>query len=174
MIIETERLQLRKLEVTDFDNLCTILQDEEVMYAYEGAFDRQEVQEWIDRQLTRYREEGIGFYAVILKQTGEFIGQCGLTMQAYNDAKVMEVGYLFRKAFWHKGYAAEAAIACRQYAFDVLGVDELYSIIRDTNTASQKVALRNGMRLIDTVSKHFRGVDMVHLVYSVRRTGSGR
>lgn len=167
--IETERLKLRKLNIQDFDNLCTILQDEKVMYAYEGGFDKEQVRQWLDRQLIRYKENGIGLYAVILKDSGEFIGQCGLTMQDYKEAKVMEIGYLFRKTFWHKGYATEAAIACREYAFNTLNVTELFSIIRDTNIASQKVAIRNGMVLIDEFVKHYRGVNMPHLVFSVKR-----
>lgn len=169
IIIETERLIVRKLVQTDFENLGEILQDEEVMYAYEGVFDDAEVQEWLDRQINRYENDGVGLYAVILKESGEFIGQCGLTMQDYKDKKVMEVGYLFRKEFWHKGYATEAAIACREYAFNMLSVREVYSIIRDTNIASQKVAERNGMVMIDQFVKHFRGVDMPHFVFLVKK-----
>ena len=52
IILETERLYLREMEQGDFDDLCKILQDEETMYAYEGAFSDREVQEWIDRQIS--------------------------------------------------------------------------------------------------------------------------
>ncbi len=169
MILETERLMLRKMTQADFSDLCKILQDEEVMYAYEGAFNDKEVQDWLDNQLRRYREDGFGLWAVILKQTGEMIGQCGLTMQDYNGEKVLEVGYLFQKKFWHQGYASEAAIACKQYAFDELGANEVFSIIRDTNTASQQVAVRNGMICTDTFIKHYRGIDMPHYLFSVRK-----
>lgn len=169
IIIETERLILHRLVQTDFDNLRNILRDEEVMYAYEGTFDDTEVQEWLDRQINRYENDGIGLYAVTLKASSEFIGQCGLTMQDYNNSKVMEVGYLFRKEFWHQGYATEAAIACKEYAFNKLGVDKIYSIIRNTNTASQKVAERNGMVMIDQFVKHFKGVEMPHFVFLVKK-----
>lgn len=73
------------------------------------------------------------------------IGQCGLTLQEYKGEKVLEIGYLLQKAFWHRGYATEAAEACKQYAFEILNRDEVCSIIRDTNIASQKVARRIGM-----------------------------
>ena len=172
MQIETTRLFMRELKQSDYDALCRILQDSEVMYAYEGAFSDEEVQEWLDKQLRRYREDnGLGLLAVILKESGEMIGQCGLTFQDCMGEKVIEVGYLFQKAFWHKGYAVEAARACKEYAFNVLKAEEVYSIIRDSNIASQRVAERNGMVRSGEFVKHYRGVDMPHFVYSVRRTG---
>ena len=161
-IIETERLYLRELNQSDFQPLCLILQDEETMYAYEGAFDDEEVKEWLDRQISRYRKWGFGLWAAVLKDTDEMIGQCGLTMQPWKEKQVLEVGYLFRRSFWHRGYAAEAAKACKQYAFETLGAKEVCSIIRDTNIASQNVAVKNGMTVVDSWTKHYRGVDMPH------------
>lgn len=169
MILTTARLGLRELIPQDFPALCKILQDSETMYAYEGAFTDQEVQEWLDRQLARYQAHGFGLWAVVLQETGEVIGQCGLTMQPWKEEEVLEVGYLFQRAFWHQGYAAEAARACRDYAFEKLGAGEVCSIIRDTNQASQKVAQRNGMTPRDTWTKHYRGVDMPHIRYVVMK-----
>lgn len=169
MILETERLYLREMNQTDFTPLCRILKDEETMYAYEGAFHDAEVQEWLDRQISRYKKWGFGLWAVILKETDEMIGQCGLTMQPWKDKELLEIGYLFERAYWHKGYAAEAAAACKKYAFEVLDADEVCSIIRDTNVASQKVAVKNGMTAADTWTKHYRGVDMPHQLYVVQK-----
>lgn len=169
IILETDRLILREMSQADFPDLCKILQDEEVMYAYEHAFSGAEVQEWLDRQLQRYREYGFGLWAVILKETGKMIGQCGLTMQDSGSGSVLEVGYLFQKAFWHHGYATEAAVACKDYAFTVLKAAEVYSIIRDSNLPSQAVARRNGMTAHGTLVKHYHGMDMPHLLFSVVR-----
>ncbi len=168
MTLETERLYLREMNQADFDALCKILQDDEVMYAYEGAFNDEEVQNWLDKQMTRYQENGYGLWAVVLKETNEMIGQCGLSNQAWKDRTILEIGYLFQKSHWHRGYAIEAAQACKEYAFNVLKADEVSSIIRDTNMASQGVAKRNGMTVVDTWTKHFRGVDMPHLLFSVK------
>ena len=168
-ILETERLTLRKMGEGDLDALRIILQDPDVMYAYEGPFDETGVREWLDRQTARYRTDGFGLWAVVLKETDRMIGQCGITLQEYRDAQVMEVGYLFMKAFWHRGYATEAAIACRDYAFDALGAREVYSLIRDTNEPSQAVARRNGMTPHATVVKHYRGVRMPHVAFSITR-----
>lgn len=162
MILETERLYLRRLRQEDFPALCRILQDEEAMYAYEGAFTDEEVQEWLDRQIQRYQKWDFGLWAVILKETEELIGQCGLTMQQWKEQEVLEIGYLFQRAYWHRGYAIEAASACKRYAFETLKADEVCSIIRDTNIPSQKVALRNGMVKKDTWTKHYKGADMPH------------
>ena len=170
MILETERLYLRELTQEDFPFLCAILQDEKTMYAYEGAFTVSEVQAWLDRQRDRYQEYGFGLWAVVLKETDEMIGQCGLTMQPWKDREVLEIGYLFRRDCWHKGYATEAAIACREYAFHTLGAGEVCSIIRDINLASQGVAKRNGMVPQDTWVKHYRGVDMPHIRYVVKNS----
>lgn len=169
MIFETERLYLRELNQNDFGALCKILKDDETMYAYEGAFSDQEVQDWLDRQLSRYREYGFGLWAVVLKETGEVIGQCGLTMQPWKNEEVLEIGYLFQRKFWHNGYASEAAAACKKYAFEVLKADEVCSIIRDTNIPSQKVAERNGMTKTDEWTKHYRGVDMPHFRFVAYR-----
>ena len=162
MILETERLCLREMGQSDFTSLCKIMQDQETMYAYEGAFSYSEVQEWLDRQIRRYQKWGFGLWAVILKETGGMIGQCGLTMQPWKEEEVLEIGYLFNRRFWHKGYAVEAARACKQYAFETLNAKEVCSIIRDTNIASQNVAIRNGMTITDSWTKHYRGVDMPH------------
>lgn len=102
MVLETERLVLRKLTEQDFSDLCKILQDEEVMYAYEHAFLEEEVWAWLDKQLNRYAQYGFGLWAAILKETGELIGQAGLTMQDCDGKEVLEIGYLFQKAFGTK------------------------------------------------------------------------
>lgn len=170
-VLETERLILREMTPEDFPALCAILQDPEVMYAYEHAFSDEEAWDWLRRQMARCRQHDYGLWAVVSKDTGKMIGQCGLTWQdsLIPGKQVLEVGYLFQKAYWHQGYATEAAIACKQYAFDGLGADEVWSFIRDTNLSSQAVARRNGMEIRGTLVKHYMGIDMPHLAFSVRK-----
>ena len=103
------------------------------MYAYEHAFSDAEVRQWLRRQIDRYVRDGFGLWAVILKETGAFVGQCGLTLQEYGETQVVEVGYLFARSQWHRGYATEAASACRDYAFETVGSDEVFSFVRSTN-----------------------------------------
>lgn len=170
MKLETERLLLREMTENDLDDLKEILMDGPTMYAYEGAFTEEETRRWLEGQFRRYRENGFGLWAVVLKETGEMIGQCGLSWQdADLGEPVLEVGYLFKRKHWRHGYAAEAARACRDYAFNVLHAPRVYSIIRDTNTASQNVAKRNGMTLTSRFTKHYRGVDMPCPIWSIPR-----
>lgn len=168
IILETERLILREMNNNDFEALCKILLDEETMYAYQGAFTIEETHNWLNSQLERYKNYGYGLWAVV-KENNEMIGQCGLSIQTWKDSKVLEVGYLFQRNYWHHGYATEAAIASKEYAFNVLNANEVSSIIRTTNTQSINVALRNGMKKEDDWVKHYRGVDMPHYRFIVRK-----
>lgn len=172
MILETQRLYLRELCEDDWDALCLILQDEITMKAYEHAFSKEEVRAWLDQQYQRYREDGFGLWAVVRKSDHKMIGQCGLTRQQIRENTVLEIGYLFQRAEWHQGYASEAAIACKAYAFHTLHAKKVYSIIRDTNSASKKVAIRNGMVLCDRFTKHYYHVDMPHEVYCIENKES--
>ena len=114
MILKTNRLYLREMNQNDFGDLAEILQNPKVMYAYEHDFSDSDVQEWLDRQIERYKKHGFGLWAVILKNTGEMIGQAGLTIQTYKDKEVLEIGYLLKENFWHNGYASEAASGCKK------------------------------------------------------------
>ena len=104
--------------------------------SHNGAFADCDIRTWIERQLQRYDTYGYGLWAAIRKDSGELIGQCGLTRQYWLERQVIEVGYLFRRDHWHKGYATEAAKACKTYAFGQLEANRLCAIIRDTNTAN--------------------------------------
>lgn len=97
------------------------------------------------------------------------IGRCGDTMQDCDGVRVPEVRYLLERAHWHRGYAAEAAAVCRDYAFTPLGFDEVFSIIRDTNLASQRVAQPISMEPREMFVEHYYGVDMPHIYFSIRR-----
>lgn len=170
MILQTKRLYLRKLTAADYADLCKILQDPQVMYAYEHAFSDQEVTDWLNKQQLRYQTDGFGLWAMLLKETDIMIGQAGLTLQDIGEERpVIEVGYLLQKAYWHRGYATEAAIACKQYAFEQLQCDKVYSIIRENNLASQKVAERNGMQKVGQLIKYYYGMTMPHNIYCVAK-----
>lgn len=168
-ILETERLYLRPMTKTDYPDLCEILQDKEVMYAYEHAFSDEECAVWLAKQESRYAELGLGLWAVLRKEDDEFVGQCGLTLQPCDGEELLEIGYLFKKQYWHMGYALEAAAGCKQYAFHVLKAEKVYSIIRENNLPSIAVAEKNEMHLCGKTIKHYYGMDMPHLIYVAER-----
>ena len=169
-ILSTSRLWLRPLTPEDTDSLCQIMQDPEAMTAYERCYSRQEVQQWIARNQKRYQTDGAGLWAVILTESGILIGQCGLVWQQEAGMAFWEVGYLFNRQYWHQGYATEAAMACRDYAFAHLKAPAVYSIIKHNNLPSQRVAERCGMTRWRTL--HFGGAklqlqDTLHYLYRV-------
>ena len=168
-IIKTERLTLREMTSDDLPALREIVCDEQIMYAWNGALREEEVLENLQKQIKNYREDGFGRWAVVLKETGKLIGICGLMWCDTDRERVLEIGYLFHPAFWHNGYATEAAIACKRYAFDVLKFDEVFSLIRDNNYAAMNVAIRAGMFVRGKYAKRYKGEDMSYYSFSARK-----
>ncbi|MBE6072728.1 MAG: GNAT family N-acetyltransferase [Clostridium butyricum] len=169
MILETKRLILREMEQSDFNDLAEMLQNPEVMYAYEHDFSDEDVQVWLERQKMRYEKYGFGLWAMILKSTGDMIGQAGLTMQPYKGKEVLEIGYLLKQKFWHCGYAREAAMGCKKYAFENLNKEKVHSVIKMDNAASIRVAESIGMIKEDEFITQYYNGDMWHYLYSVQR-----
>uniref|UniRef100_UPI00307C2562 GNAT family N-acetyltransferase n=1 Tax=Dysosmobacter welbionis TaxID=2093857 RepID=UPI00307C2562 len=169
VVFETERLAFREMNQDDFLDLAEMLQNPKVMYAYEHDFSNSDVQQWLDRQIGRYRDYGFGLWAVISKTSGVMVGQAGLTMQPYRNKDVLEIGYLLKKEFWHCGYAREAAEGCKRYAFEQLKRDRVSSIIKSDNLASIRVAESIGMRKEDTFLTRYYSGEMLHVLYSVYR-----
>lgn len=110
----------------------------------------QRAQNWIDFCMARYQNGRLGLQALISRDTGELIGQCGLMVQEVNGAWEIEVGYHLLRQHWGNGYASEAAQMFRNYGFENGFADSIVSIIHPQNEASKKVARRNGMLLVDT------------------------
>jgi RimJ/RimL family protein N-acetyltransferase len=164
-VLETQRLVLREFQFEDLDALAAILCDRETMRYYPVSFDRAAVADWIQRNRTRYANDGYGLWAMILKSTRELIGDCGLVLQSVDAVDEIEIGYHVRRDLWNQGYASEAARACRDYGFANLKVDRLISLIRPENLASRRVAEKNGMTIWKEVTK----VDLLHYVYAVKR-----
>ena len=149
MIPETERLILRQMTPEDFNAMYAVLADSDIMQHYPYTFDAARVRGWIARNMERYRTDGFGLWAVVLRETGEVIGDCGLTMQPINGKILPEIGYHIRADHQRRGYATEAAAACMRYAFEQHDFPAVYSYMKHTNTASAAVAKKNGMRFIE-------------------------
>lgn len=148
MQLETERLILREYTMEDFDALYEILSDEETMKHYPKPFDEEKVRYWINWNITNYATFGFGLWAVVLKDTNEMIGDCGITMQIIDGEIKPEIGYHINKKYQRRGYATEAARKCRDYIFKNTSFNIIYSYMKYTNIGSYSVAIKNGMKLI--------------------------
>lgn len=148
MILETERLILREMDQNDYDALYAVLADSDIMKHYPYTFDEARVRKWIARNMERYEKDGFGLWAVVLKETGEMIGDCGISMQQIHGPWLPEIGYHIRADHQRKGYASEASAACIRYAFENYDFPAVYSYMKYTNIPSQKTAMKNGMRFI--------------------------
>lgn len=153
--IETARLVLRPMQVDDIDALLAIFADPIVMRAFDAApFDRDQMTQWVRRNLDHQHQYGYGLFSVLLKTNGLLIGNCGLEHIEVGNSHAAELGYDFRSDCWNQGYATEAAAAVRDYAWEQIGLPQLISLIRQHNIASQRVAEKIGMRRAEQVVRH--------------------
>lgn len=143
--LETENLIIREYTPEDTDALYPILSDPVTMSFWPRPFTRREVEEWIGVNIRSYRENGFGRYAVVLKSTGKIIGDCGIRISKVAGETVYDFGYIIDHRYWGKGYATEAAIAIKKYAFDVLGIDVLHANMPVEHNASERIAQKIGM-----------------------------
>jgi len=165
VVLETERLLLREFQPGDSDALFAVLGDAATMQYYPAAFDRAGVEGWIARNIERYARDGFGLWAMVLKSTGEVIGDCGCVLQEVEGRNEVEIGYHVRRDLWGRGYATEAARQCIAHAFLKLGTQRVISMVRPKNLSSRRVAEKNGLRCEKIISWH--GYD--HCVYARNR-----
>ena len=115
-ILETGRLFLREMSMDDCHALYAVLADPVIMQYYPYTFNDQRVRSWIEHNMKRYRENSFGLWAVCLKDTGEMIGDCGLTLQKINGELLPETGYHISGDCQRRGHAKDAAMAARTWA----------------------------------------------------------
>ena len=147
MQLETKRLIIRTFEQRDAEPWLAMVNDPEVgrfippsppatLETFQGALERRQTLE---------RERGHAMWAVVVKESGLFVGQCGLFL-AEGKGPEVELGYHFNPASWNKGYATEATIAVLAYGFGQVGLDRVIAIVMPENAASCRVVEKAGMR----------------------------
>ena len=167
--LSSARLITRNLTKEDVAIWTTFFDDKDCAHFFPTmglTNSKARAEYWIDKQLARYEENRFGLQALINKESGEFVGQCGLLLQEVDNEPVLEIGYSLLKPHWHKGYAIEAARLFKDYAFHTNFSDSLVSIIDTKNSSSQKVALSNGM----TNLKQTRFWDLDVYVFGISKT----
>jgi RimJ/RimL family protein N-acetyltransferase len=164
-VLETERLRLRELTLDDVDDLHEALGDPHSMRFYPHPFTRDEVVGWVEWARRSYVEHGHGLWGVVLKESGELVGDCGLVVQNLDGDRMVEVGYHVKPSHQRRGLATEAAMVCRDHAFEAVGVDRLIALVRVENAPSAGVARNVGM----TVWRETIRSGLRHHVFSITR-----
>lgn len=157
---ETARLKFRLLEESDFDSWLPLFLEKNaaLFLGFDVHLDpTQHCSNWFEKVFFRYKNDLGGMNVLTDKKSGRLIGQCGLLVQVVEGVERLEIGYSILPEFWRKGYASEAAMKCRDYAFQNNFAPSLISIVHVENLASEKVALKNGMKLEKTLDS-YKGV----------------
>jgi ribosomal-protein-alanine N-acetyltransferase len=153
--IETERLILLPMQANDFYALHEIFTDPNVMACFDcDPFTHAQMEHWLKRNLDHQIEFWYGLFSIIRKSDGKLIGDCVLEQMEVDGIRAAELGYDFRSDIWNQGFATEAASAVRDFAFRVLSLPQLISLIRVGNTASQCVAEKIGMKNAGTFKRY--------------------
>ena len=164
VILETERLILREYTREDFDALYEILSSPVTMAHYPKPYDEKGVRRWIDWSLANYDKPGFGWWVLIHKETGAFLGDCGVTLQNIDGQLLPEIGYHIHHPYWRQGYGKEAATAVRDWAFTHLDYDTLYSYMTEDNTASWRLAASIGMDYMGAFDDEGYGLTRIYAI----------
>ena len=148
IILETERLILREMSDDDFESLKKVISDLENMKYYHKPYDDEGVWRWINWCKDSYAKLGFGLWAVVYKETGEMIGDCGISMQLIDGEERPEIGYHLRIDYHHQGIGKEMTQAVKNYFFTHFHFDEVYSYMNQDNLPSYKTAEANGITFL--------------------------
>ncbi len=147
IVLETERLILRRLVESDLDALFALYRDIEIRRHFpEGVLTLEETKEELEWFLQGHpKYPALGLWATIHRETGQFIGRCGLLPWTIDGALEIEVAYMIDKRYWRQGLAKEAAKALVRHGFDELRLPRLIALIDPEHTASIRTAQRAGL-----------------------------
>jgi ribosomal-protein-alanine N-acetyltransferase len=168
IILETERLVLRRQVPSDLDDLWSLYCDPEITkYIPDAPRSREEAKEELEWHMNGHpRNPDLGLWASIQKETGKFIGRCGLLPWTIEEQQEVEVAYTIAREYWGQGLATEAARGILQHGFERLKLARLVSLIEPGNIASQRVAEKIGMRFEKQVDD---GQYPPFFIYSINR-----
>lgn len=144
-ILQTPRLILRELTIEDAENFYELnLNPKVVQFTGDVPFQSVSEAEEFLRNYNPYQEYGYGRWAVIEKESGEFIGWCGLKL----EEKETDIGFRFFEQYWNIGFATESAKACLEYGFNELDLEEIVGRAMKENLASIRVLEKIGLRYV--------------------------
>lgn len=162
---QSQRLLFRRVTQDDFNDWLEFFKDPASLkyLALPKGEPETLCQLWIDIILERYDKNRGGMNALIEKNTGAFVGQCGLLFQDIDGKTEIEIGYSIVPKYRGKGFATEAAVKCKEYAFENNLTNSIISIILQGNQSSVNVALKNGMKYDKTTTYKERIADIYRI-----------
>ena len=149
LILETRRLLLRHFQMDDLDCLFNLYRDPEIRrYFPEGTLNYQETREELEWFLNGHPERPeLGLWATIEKETGRFLGRCGLLPWMIDGQAEVEVAYMIDKSCWAQGLGTEAAQAVLEYGFEKLNLPRLVAgkpeVVRQVSQVDPRGYLAN-------------------------------
>lgn len=147
-ILETPRLLLREMTPDDAENAYILNSDREVLrYTGDDPFESVEEAREFLANYESYKKYGFGRWAVILKETNEYLGWCGLKYTAELDE--FDIGYRLMKKFWGNGYATEAAEACLKLGFEQFNMKTIVGRAMPDNVASVRILQKIGLTYLE-------------------------
>lgn len=147
IIMETNRLLIRQYTLCDIDKVYRILSDPVTMSFWPKPFDKEQIINWVERNIRSYKENGFGRWLVVLKERDIVIGDCGIIRAEVNNRLENDLGYIIDRDYWNQGYGTEAAQACLNYAFNDLNLDSICINMPINHVSSRRVAEIIGMKL---------------------------
>jgi ribosomal-protein-alanine N-acetyltransferase len=155
--LNTERLTLRPRAPTDLNELCGLYGDPAVMLYVTGRpRSRAETAKRLEANIEQHRQYGFGLCAALWRETGEFIGRCGLEPRLEAGGIAGELAWMFARAWWGRGLGVEAGRALLRHALDNLNLHRVFATADHRNVASIAIMKRLRMRLVETTD---RGVE---------------
>jgi [ribosomal protein S5]-alanine N-acetyltransferase len=167
-VLITRRLVIREFADRDLDPYAAMLGDPETMRYYPRPYTREEARGFVERNAARYLANGLGVWVLEDRESGVFVGDCGLAVSLVEGIAEVEIMWHVVRERWRQGIATEAATAVRDYAFSALGLRRLISLVRPVNTPSRGVAEKLGMK----IEREAIYADLPHLIYA-QAPGSG-
>jgi len=147
IILETERLILRRQQVSDITPLVDLWTDPEVTRYMGSPRNRDWIQSEFEETAQSPNAEQFDLWPVIEKETDRVVGHCGLLEKEVEGRPEIELIYVLVSSVWGKGYATEMAQAIKRFAFEAMDVKRLITLIEPENEASERVAIKVGMHL---------------------------
>ncbi|WP_410768931.1 GNAT family N-acetyltransferase [Fontibacillus sp. BL9] len=145
IIMETNRLWIRQHSDDDLEDLHFILGDADTMSFWPAPFTKEQTSSWLQKNIESYSTLGYGRWGMVLKESGELIGDIGFMRAELDSQLENDLGYIISSSYWGRDFGTEAAAACLEYGFNTIGMQRICANMPLEHHASRRVAEKIGM-----------------------------